>query len=473
MSPKQHRRNLSIRLAVASTALVMVFLALALGGYYYWQVEQEEQQLDNQLVAEAEELLGLHAQSGSQELASAIRERLAKAAAEGQATQDHFYLYIESDTRVIAGNVAGWPAEAEVDGDGSAQTLTLDAKENADGTTTLLRHKARVRVEVLENGGKLLVGHDLEDSSNRRAHLRFGLMVGGLAVLLIAITTGLLMSRSLLSRLGQMNHTILRILAGNRHERMPYREHGDEFDELAHHFDKMLNENERLVSGMRAVTDDIAHDLRTPLSRVLNRIDLALRGDASQEKLRQTLEEIREETSAILGTFQELLLIAQIESGAVRQRMQEVDMEEVVSQAVDLYQPVAEEVGHSLVVATQSARVFGNPHLLAQVCTNLLDNAIKYTPPPGKIVVTLQAAEEGVFLSIADSGPGIPAQECQHVLERFVRLDQTRSMPGTGLGLSFVRAVAELHEAQLCLEDAEPGLRVVLRFPVRQEGQSA
>jgi signal transduction histidine kinase len=446
---------------VASTALVVVFLAVALGGYYFWSVDREQQRLDEQILAETGELLGVHNQLGAEQLARAIRERLALEQANDSSGANHFYLFLESDTRVSVGNVADWPEGIQA-GD-APQTLTLNSKD-LTGEATILEHKARVRVEFLQQGGRLLVGQNLQSSADRQEDLRYWLILVGMGVLLLAVTTGLLMSRSLLKRVEQMNATILRILEGNRHERMPYRTPGDEFDELSHHFDVMLDENERLVTGMRSVTSDIAHDLRTPLARVQQRIDVALAGDGDSSELRQTLKEIHSDTARVLATFHELLQIAQIESGNLQERMVAVDLASVVANAVDLYQPLVEESGLQLELAVDPCLVLGNEHLLAQVCTNLLDNAVKYVPAPGKITVRLYCEDQTVHLVVADTGPGIPQEEREHVLERFVRLEESRSRPGTGLGLSFVKAVAELHDAQLELADAAPGLIVELTF---------
>jgi len=442
--------------------MVLVFLSLALGGYYFWKVQKTQNLLDEEIVAEASELLNLHSTNDESQLANAIQERLDQEVA-GDESSKHFYLYIESDTRVIAGNFSRWPQDVELDASGDPQTVELDA-ESGESLATVFQHRARVRVELLGNGGKLLVGQNLESQIAGRRELRFALFGAGLFILLLAISTGLLMSQSLLRRVGEMNHTILRILSGNPEERMPYRKKGDEFDELAHHFDKMLDEKERLISGMRAISNDIAHDLRTPLSRVLNQVDFALASEPDLGVMKTTLEQVRIDTVSILATFHELLRIAQIESGSVRAQMENVCLNSILDEAVELYLPVAEDSGISLSVHSEPCSVRGNAQLLAQACTNLLDNAIKYASPQGAVSVDLQCEAEEVVLSVTDDGPGIPADERDRVLERFVRLDDSRALPGTGLGLSFVRAVAGLHEAQLSLEDAKPGLRVRLRF---------
>jgi len=214
------------------------------------------------------------------------------------------------------------------------------------------------------------------------------------------------------------------------------------------------------------VTDDIAHDLRTPLARMRNRIESQLAAPSDEQTSRETLHALQNETTAILDTFSALLRIAQIESGAIRDQMERVDLAAVVDDAAELYQPVAEEAGLSL--STQvGTDLFASAdrHLVAQALLNLIDNAIKYTQSGGSVRVSADRVGDRVEIAVADDGPGIDAADRERVLQRFVRLDASRHQPGTGLGLSFVAAVAELHGAELALEDAAPGLRVRMRFP--------
>ena len=282
----------------------------------------------------------------------------------------------------------------------------------------------------------------------------------------LAIAGGLAMGRSLLKRVGGMNDTVLRILGGGGEERVPVGEPRDEFDDLAVHFNRLLEENEHLIARMREVTDDVAHDLRTPLSRMRRHIEASLAAPEDEARAREALHRLLDETNGVLDTFNALLSISQIQSGAARQQMDRLDLEAVVRDAVDLYQPVAEEAGLDIETELgEGLSVIAARHLLAQAVLNLIDNAIKYSEGGGNIAVTTRRAADGIELEVADRGPGIAPEDRERVLQRFVRLDASRQRPGTGLGLSFVSAVARLHGASLRLEDNAPGLRVILAFP--------
>jgi len=274
------------------------------------------------------------------------------------------------------------------------------------------------------------------------------------------------MSRRLLGRVTGMNETVLEIMAGRSDERVPHAdEGGDEFDSLARHFNRLLDENDRLVTRMREVTDDAAHDLRTPLARVRARIESALASRIDEQTARETLHALAGDTEQILETFNDLIHIAKIESRSIREEMRDLSLDELVTDVVELYGPLAEEAGVSLVAGTgEGVVVQGSRHLLSRALTNLIDNVIKYAEGTGETTVSAHRADGRAELVVRDRGPGIPDAELEHVLERFVRLDASRGRPGSGLGLSFVSAVAAHHGAELTLSNAEPGLRVRLIF---------
>jgi signal transduction histidine kinase len=270
----------------------------------------------------------------------------------------------------------------------------------------------------------------------------------------------------MLRRLDSINRTASDIVAGDLSLRVPVSGAHDEYDALAENLNRMLERIERLMKGMREVTDSVAHDLRTPLNRLRNRREQHLgRLNASGAQTAQ-VEAAIAETDSLIATFNALLLIAEADAGAARGAMAPIDLAPVAEDVVDLYAPLADEKNVALrLLPAGVTMIEGNRSLIAQALANLVDNAIKYTPSGGTVTIAPAVSYAGVELSVADTGPGIPAAERTRVVERFVRLEASRNTPGTGLGLSLVAAVAHLHNAALILDDNAPGLKVTIRFP--------
>jgi len=255
-------------------------------------------------------------------------------------------------------------------------------------------------------------------------------------------------------------------VAGDLSRRIPLTKAGDELDALAQDLNHMLDRNERLMRGMRDVTDSIAHDLRTPLNRLRSRLESLMTRLDPESMEGSEIEAAVGDTDRLIATFNALLLIAEAEAGAVREAVERVDPPHIIESVAELYEPLAEEKNVALAIAPgRTASIRGNVRLISQALANLVDNAIKYTPSGGSITIAAEDRPAGVALSVADTGPGIPEAERGHVLERFVRLEESRNSPGTGLGLSLVAAVARMHEAKLELSDNRPGLRATLIFP--------
>jgi signal transduction histidine kinase len=377
------------------------------------------------------------------------------------------YLVTTATGEGLAGNV-GSLEPGVLDHPGWLETnyRRLEAPEGSD-------HRALVQVVQLPGGFRLLVGRDLEE----RERL-FGIIANAgrwsvVLVIVLGLVGGFIVSRRVLNRVEAMTDKTETIMAGDLAGRLPVAGTGDELDRLAEHLNAMLERIEALMRGLKEVSDNIAHDLKTPLTRLRNRCEQALRGSTSVADYRAALEATIAESDELIRTFNALLMIARAESGQGRDNMTEFDAAEIARDVGELYEPLAEEKGIALKVdAPAAAPVRGNRELVSQALANLVDNAIKYAGPngqlngaPAEIVVKAGNDGERISLSVADRGPGIAEADRGRVVERFVRLEQSRSEPGSGLGLSLAAAVARLHGGELKLEDNHPGLRSTIALP--------
>jgi signal transduction histidine kinase len=342
-------------------------------------------------------------------------------------------------------------------------------------------HRALVEVVQLPGGFRLLVGRDLEERERLLGIIANAGQWSLALVIVLGLAGGFFVSRRVLSRIDAMTATAQTIMAGDLAGRLPVAGTGDELDRLADHLNAMLERIEALMRGLKEVSDNIAHDLKTPLTRLRNRCEEALRGNTGVAEYRGALEATIAESDDLIRTFDALLMIARAESGQARDNMVEFDAAEIARDVGELYEPLADENGLALKVeAPSTAPVRGNRELVSQALANLIDNAIKYAKPngatngemngaangvPAEIVVQADNEGDRIMLSVADHGPGIPEADRGRVVERFVRLEQSRSAPGSGLGLSLASAVARLHGGELKLEDNHPGLRSVIALP--------
>jgi hypothetical protein len=329
-------------------------------------------------------------------------------------------------------------------------------------------------VDQLPGGFHLLVGRDLEE----RERLYDVVLAAGnwsvAIVVVLGLAGGLFVTRRVLTRIDAMTETSRTIMQGDLHERLPIAGTGDELDRLASNLNAMLERIEALMHGLKEVSDNIAHDLKTPLTRLRNRCEEALRAAGSETEYREALGSTIEESEGLIRTFNALLMIARAESGQARDDMTTFDAAEIVRGIGDLYEPLADDKGLTLKVeAATPAWLHGNRELISQALANLVDNAIKYGATDNADAshhaaeIVLKATDQGdrIRLSVADSGPGIAASDRGRVLERFVRLEQSRSEPGSGLGLSLAAAIARLHGGELTLEDNHPGLVSIISLP--------
>jgi signal transduction histidine kinase len=382
------------------------------------------------------------------------------------------YLLAETGERKIAGNLSRLPPELKEGGRASVfrYARPSEASDNAE--------RLAVGVSFAVPGGLILiVGRDVEDQ-RRFADTMWQVALWSVGLMsVLGIGAGLIVSRSVLKRIETVTETSRTIMAGDLSRRIPLDGSGDELDRLSQSLNAMLTRIEELMSALREVSDNIAHDLKTPLNRLRNRAEAALRNPDGAAGYRDGLVKTMEEADELIRTFNSLLLIARLEGGAIAESMRPVDPASVIEDVAELYEPVAEEMGLRLEIdAGKGLRILANRELVSQAIANLVDNAIKYTAADGAgaeragagrapVVISAVPAGDAVEIAVADRGPGVAPQDRERALQRFVRLEKSRSKPGSGLGLSLVAAVARLHGGSIRLEDNAPGLRVVLRLP--------
>jgi signal transduction histidine kinase len=447
-------RTHAFRLAVL---YFLVFAASVLGVllFVYWtSADFVERQTAATLDAEISGLAEQYAQRGLSGLIQIVAARSA-----GDRGDAMIYLVTDPDGRPLAGNIAAWPTGVPT----HSTALSFALERKTDGQIEI--RPAEGRLFIIPGEYRLLVGRDVSDASAFRSRVRTTLLWAGLIALGIGLAGGSLMGRNLLRRVEQVNRTTERVMAGNLSDRVPLHGTGDEFDQLAANLNRMLEQIERLMTAMREVTDDVAHDLKTPLSRLRTRLERALCEPSAGSSQNEAIRAAIDEADRLLSTFNSLLSIAELESGARNDQTEPLDLSEIARAASELYEPVVEENGFALKLALQPAlRIRGDRHLLSQALANLLDNALKYASG-GEIEVCTYARGAHVLLEVADHGPGIPEASRAAVLDRFVRLEPSRTTPGNGLGLSLVRAIAHRHGGAVEIIDNQPGLRVRLELP--------
>ena len=392
---------------------------------------------------------------------------------------DSIYMLIGAPTGVrLEGDLSSLPEEALGAGD-DLFTFTYDGRLSESDDTQNSIEANRIAVaklrrfrpsEQADAAFIILVGRDVTSRESLRRSLVGGFLRIGALTVVIGIVIGLIFSSSLMRKVDAMNKTARAIRRGDLSRRIPLTGAGDEMEQLAQNLNDMLDQIERLMNGMKEVSDNIAHDLRSPLTRIRNRLTSAL--DSEGEELRGELQATLFEAEEMIATFNELLSIARIESGEVQANKENIDLAVLASEVVELYEPAAVEAGFSLKLTSKSvAPIMGSRALISQAIANLLDNAIKYSEGGKDIEVIVNMNRRGqVFLGVSDNGPGIPEDKHDHVIQRYARLEDSRTTPGNGLGLSLVAAIAKAHNADLKLgftnpDSDRPGLKVMIRFP--------
>jgi len=457
-------RTSTVRLT-ATFILIFSLFAILLLAFIGWQSSlQLQRQQANDIDGEVRVLERIATNQGIRAMAFAL-ERISRSPGPG------IYYLGDATGQYLIGNISDVPPEVLI----QPGIYSFDyerANGLPAGSDAMPRRSgyAVARSVELPNGMRLVVGRDVVERRGFSAIIVQSFFLGSIGIILFSLVAGGVTARRVLKRIDTIRDTSTKIMSGNLSERVPVTRRNDEFDGLATNLNAMFDRIEQLLQGLKEVTDNVAHDLKTPLTRLRNQAESALRDGASDEARREALETTIAESDRLIRTFNALLMIARAEAGAPSGALTDVDISAVVADMAELYGPVAEDQGIELdTVVEPGVHLRANRELIGQAMVNLLENAVKYAQPAegatGRITVGLRRVGDRVLIEVGDNGPGIPEEDRRRVLDRFVRLEASRSEPGSGLGLSLVDAVTRLHGGSFRIEDNAPGVRAVIDLP--------
>ena len=443
-------RSIAARLALGYGVLVVVSISIVCAVFYFGTIGVLDRSVDRKLALLSERLAALYEQGGSSRTTAEIAHLLT----DRTDSDTEIFLLVDADGRRVAGNLSSWPDL------GSPVGRLLHRDVTREGR----RVPARMLIRDLAGGARLFVGRDMEEGKSIRTLVLRSLAYGGGVAILLVAAGAWLFRRQLEARIGQIRRTAGEIEAGDLSRRIPVSSE-DEFGLLSRDINRMLDRIEHLMEGVRHVSNAIAHDLRTPLARIRNKLDGALRQQQGVAGYESAAQGAIDDIDDLTRVFDKLLQIAAAESGMRPENFDDIDLHQIGADIVEMYEATADEQGVLLVqMYGDSVPARGDRNLLGSALASLVDNAIKYAGQGATVEVSAGSDEQGSWLAVRDNGPGVPAEELPKLTQRFYRLDKSRHLPGNGLGLSIVAAIAALHGGSLEIEDAGPGLRLRLRL---------
>ena len=409
---------------------------------------------DRAIMTEYSSLQTAYARSGRDGLVALIEQRITDKSFAG-----NVYLLADSSLAPLAGNLRGWPSTI------TAATGWAEFRAPAPLRDAADRSLLRAMLETFTNGDRLLVGRDIGDLDSFADQMKGAVISGVALIFVLAAVASILVTRRTVGRIEAINATSRAIMLSGLDKRIPLRGSHDEWDRVAENLNLMLARIETLMGEVKQVSDNVAHDLRTPLTRMRGRLEKAYHGPRNSADDQTLIGDTIADLDAVLRIFSSLTRIAQIETRERKGAFRTVNLVEIASEVVELYDAAAEPDGTRLVVAGErEVLVTGDRDLIFDAIANLVDNSIKHGRAGGQVFVANENIDGTPAISITDDGPGIPADEYEHVFKRFYRLEHSRYTPGNGLGLSLVAAVARIHGARIEMYDNAPGLKLTLRF---------
>lgn len=453
-------KTFTFRLALVYVGLFSLSVIILFAFIYTFEMNYLQAQITEAIRTQYTYLLDEYKQSGTSGIEARVKELIAD-----DDDGNEIYLLVNQKFEKLAGNLNEWPIDATKESafekDGNWVHF------NIEGTRTNPRGIGVKAIMIpLSKWRFLLVGQSLQSNERIENTIVQTFWASLLLTLCMAFIGAIIMTRSVMGRINIINRSAYTIMHGNLSARIPFTTGGDEFDDLSANLNQMLDRIETLLLSLSQFANNIAHDLRSPLNRIINRLEAGLRTFDEENPARRLLEKNIQEMHDLVGTFNSILKISELEANTEFREFESCNLQEIVGNLVEFYEPYAAEKHIAITnIFDGPLIIFGEKNLLTQAIANLIDNALKFTPKDGEIFIVADTAGGHTDIVIADNGPGIPQEYRDKVFEKFFRLEQSRHTKGNGLGLSLVAAIARIHNASITLEDNHPGLRVTLSFP--------
>jgi signal transduction histidine kinase len=444
----------TFKLALIAIGAFGVIVAAIFSYVYLSTSNYVRSRSDRAITAEYRSLRDIYERSGREELIGLIRQRTSDKAFAG-----HVYIFSDPSSAVLAASLEEWPMTA------MARSGWMEFRAGGASPTGIGSPLVRGMIDTFPSGDRLLVGRDVSDIDSFIGQVEAAVIAGVLLIFVIAGVASVLVTRRTVGRIEQINATSRAIMASSLDKRIPLRGTNDEWDRVAENLNLMLDRIKTLMGEIKQVSDNLAHDLRTPLTRMRGRLEKAYHGQRFEEDAQALTGDTIADLDAVLRIFTSITRIAQIETQVRKGAFRTVNLVEIAREVVELYDAAAEQSGSCLTMTSNGeVLVVGDRDLIFDAIANLVDNAVKHGRAEGQVVVASETVNGSSVVSISDNGPGIPANQYEQVFKRFYRLEQSRYTPGNGLGLSLVSAVARLHGARIEMFDNSPGLQFKLWF---------
>ena len=441
--------------------IILLTLSIGLVAFYlYWSTSRDFQmKVDNEIIQESTRLSQVYKRYKEVGLIREI-QYLSKT------PNPNLYILRDSNNKFIAGNFSDTDSLWNLKRLDEGGVLFSFKKKNNSGEITR-KYYFRGKEFIVRNKYNLIVARDVSYENYLKDRFFNTILSTSLLIIFLGLLGGYVLSRNFLNRISAINKTSLEIMDGDLSMRLPTSSNNDELNQLSLNLNNMLDRLNKLMIGMKDVSDNIAHDLRTPLNKIRTNLEVTLMSSPDSESYRETIKEVIEDVDGVINTFNSLLAISRVESGSVSLKKEKINIKDLIEDIVDLWEPLAEEKGVVLNNECENDIYFnGNKNLLSQAISNLIDNSIKYGKEENTVNLGSKLSKESIVIWVSDTGPGIRNEDKEKVLDRFTRLDTSRNTSGTGLGLSLVNSMIKFHKGKIELLDAKPrGLIVKIQIP--------